>query len=345
MGGNEGAALNEQVLDIDDEVADGGEETSPLINRIDMRDMPARPRGDVAPARYTDAGTTRHESVTVDGIERDYWVHLPKNYDPSQKLPLVLVFNGYASSGRQLGDVAPGGAGMEELTGLSKKADEEGFIVAYMDGNPDDHHSWNNGQWWFSKRDDVKYTGRVIDKLQENYGTDPSRVYLAGFSQGASFVHRAVAEMPDRIAAVADVSGWMSGKEKRTAAGIPVIALQSVDDETVPYEGRKWWLTMKPEIHTSRHYRDINNIETVTPKVHVHHQQDGRMIKDRTYTDPATGVEIRTILVEKEGHVWFGGKGAENSQINASNLVWDFFKRHQKGNAGGERGPVEEPPP
>jgi polyhydroxybutyrate depolymerase len=344
MGGHE-TAINHHAQELDIADAEEGDEPVPLINRIDMRDLPTVPRGDAVPGKHPDAGQTRHESVTVDGIERDYWVHLPKNYDPNQKLPLVLVFNGYASSGRQLGDVAPGGAGMEELTGLSQKADQEGFIVAYLDGNPDSNHTWNNGQWWFSKRNDIKFTGRVIDKLQENYGTDPSRTYLAGFSQGASFVHRAVSEMPDRIAAIADVSGWMSGQEKRTAAGIPMIALQSVDDPTVPYEGRKWWLTMKPEIHTSRHYRDINDIETVTPKVHIMHQPDGRMVKDRTYTDPQSGVEIRTILVEKEGHVWFGGKGAENSQINATNLVWDFFKKHQKGNAGGVRENLAEPSP
>lgn len=293
-------------------------------------------------AAHPDAGITKHETIRVDGIDRDIWVHLPKDYDGTKPMPLVLVFNGYASSGRQLGDVAPGGQGMEELTGLSAKADQEKFIVAYLDGNPDSHHTWNNGQWWFSKRNDVKFTGRVIDSIEQNHNVDPTRIYLAGFSQGGSFVHRAVSEMPDRIAAIADVSGWMSGREKPTTAGIPVIAMQCVDDPTVPYSGRRWWLTMKPEIYTSRHYREINGMEGVTPKVHVAHQRDGRMVKDRTYTNAETGVEVRTILVQKEGHVWFGGKGAEGSQINATNLLWDFFRKHQKGNPGGDRVPLDQ---
>ncbi len=344
------AAINHHARELDDNFGTGAEQNPPLIQQLDMRDALAIIRGnasaiirgdasaiirDDAPVRpakmeWAEPGKTRHEQITIDKKPRDYWVHFPKDYDGVAKLPVVLVFNGYESGKKQPGGVELGGAGMEELTKFSKKADDENFIVVYLDGNKKDHHSWNNGQWWFSKQDDVKFTGQVIDKLEANLSVDPDRIYLAGFSQGGSFVHRAVSEMPDRIAAIADVSGWMSGEERRTAKNIPMLAIQSVDDPTVPYEGRKAWLTMKPELHTSRHYRDINDIEEVTPTVRVFHQRDGRMIKDRTYTDPSNGVEIRSLVIEKEGHVWFGGKGAEKSQINATDIVWDFFKKHPK---------------
>lgn len=349
MGGNEKAAVNHHARELDAGNDGAGDSTTtdqpiPLINRLDEKPTIITVHdGADAPVpaiTHPDAGITKHETVRVDGIDRDYWVHYPEGYNKNEKYPLVLMFNGYASKGPQLGGTAAGGAGMEDLTGLSAKADQEKFIVAYLDGNPDDHHTWNNGQWWFSKRNDVKFTGRVIDTLQETAPVDASRVYLVGFSQGASFVHRAVSEMPGRIAAIADVSGWMSGLEKPTTAGIPVIAMQSIDDPTVPYSGRQWWLTMKPEIYTSRHYREVNGMDGITPKVHIDHQRDGRMVKDRTYTNPDTGVEVRTVLVQKEGHVWFGGKGAEDSQINATNLIWDFFKKHQKGNPGGDRVPL-----
>jgi poly(3-hydroxybutyrate) depolymerase len=78
-------------------------------------------------------GDTVRETVNLDSKERDFFLHVPKSYDASKPTPLVLVFNGYSDKPGQ-GGAAAGGAGMEQITGLSQKSDDKNFLVAYMDG-------------------------------------------------------------------------------------------------------------------------------------------------------------------------------------------------------------------
>ena len=57
-------------------------------------------------------------------MTRHYILHLPANDQTGTAVPLVLNFHGYGSNSKQ----------EEDLTGMSAKADREGFIVAYPDG-------------------------------------------------------------------------------------------------------------------------------------------------------------------------------------------------------------------
>jgi len=57
------------------------------------------------------------------GNERSYLLHVPEGYDTSAQPPLVLAFHGRPSTPRE----------MELLSGLSEKADQEGFVGALID--------------------------------------------------------------------------------------------------------------------------------------------------------------------------------------------------------------------
>jgi len=172
-------------------------------------------------------GNTQKATIDVDGQKRDVWLHLPANYDASQPMPLMVVFNGVGS----------GGSGMENFTSISKKADEKGFAVAYLDGSGI-QHSYNNHQWPFDNgADDVKYTERVIDTLEADLNIDKKRVGLVGFSEGGSFVHLAASQLSDKISSVAEVEGWMSGKEQKTSSPVSELSIHGKDDRIVPFDG------------------------------------------------------------------------------------------------------------
>lgn len=271
-------------------------------------------------------GETMRKTVEIDGEERHYFLHLPRNYDASKPVPLILVFNGYGDDTGQ-GGVPPGAEGMEPVTGFSELADRENFAVAYVNGNPEQNNSWNNGQWFFSQTDDIKLVEQIIDRTAAAFNIDESRVYFAGLSQGASFAHRAAAELGDRVAAVADVSGWMTGKEKPKINGYSIISIQSEDDPVVHVDG-KWmgpFMKMKPEKYTSDFYRQLNGI-TEEPAREEHTATNGTTITIETSRHPETGTTVKSIGLQKEGHIWFGGLGKESSPINATNVIWDFFK-------------------
>lgn len=274
-------------------------------------------------------GETTKEAVLVDGDERHYFLHAPKNAGSSEKVPLVLVFHGYGDEPGQ-GGVPAGAEGMEALTGFSDVADRENFVVAYLNGNEQDHNSWNNGQWFFSKKDDIKFVNRTIEEIAKKTNADPEQLYIVGLSNGASFAHRLANQLGDRVAGVADVSGWMTGKEdQKQSATCSVLSIQSEDDPVVPLDG-KWmgpFMHMKPESYTADFYRNKLGI-TDAPEVEVATAANGTTVTTETSVNRETGATVKSIRLQKEGHIWFGGKGEEASSVNATNEIWEFFKNN-----------------
>jgi polyhydroxybutyrate depolymerase len=279
---------------------------------------------------FLEKGKTTKESLTINGEKCEYYLRVPESYDESKPMPLILAFHGYGKS-RGQGDVAPGAPGMEEMTGLSERAEKEGFIVAYLNGDPTEKNAWNNGQWFFSDRDDTRFTREVMDRLTQDFNVDTRRVYMVGFSNGASFVHKAANELSDRVAAVADVSGWMTGKEKSGAKGVSVLSIHSEDDPSVPYKGRGiiQGVVMKPSVYTPEHYRTINDLPA-TPNKTVETAANGSEIETYQWLNEKTGTEVKSIFIEKEGHVWFGGKANEKAPVNATDEILKFFKSKSK---------------
>jgi len=88
------------------------------------------------PPRTVSAQT---DTLTIDGLKRVYFVHVPSSYNGGVSVPLVIaIHNAFGTAGS-----------FEMLTGFSTKADLEGFIVAYPSGtgNPT---SWNAGSCCYS---------------------------------------------------------------------------------------------------------------------------------------------------------------------------------------------------
>lgn len=72
------------------------------------------------------------EKVTVDDVDRNFMVRLPKGYDAKQHYPVVMLLHGMNQDGED----------MERLTGFDALADKEGVIVVYPIAL---HGRWNVG--------------------------------------------------------------------------------------------------------------------------------------------------------------------------------------------------------
>jgi polyhydroxybutyrate depolymerase len=131
-------------------------------------------------------------TITVDGIPRDYIVHLPPTYDESTALPVVLVLHGGGSSGRRIA----------RFTGFNEVADREGIIAVYPDGYD---NSWADGRGVTGAEqasiDDVAFISALLDELESVYAVDTDRVYLAGISNGGFMVQTLVCNLSERIQA------------------------------------------------------------------------------------------------------------------------------------------------
>ncbi len=273
-------------------------------------------------------GSTVAISVSVDGSSRSIYMHVPENYKKTEPAAVLVVYNGWGQKPGP-GGTRAGAAGLEELTGLSKEADKNGMFVLYMNGNPEKDLSYNNGQYPFSKTDDVGYTAAVLDQLNENYNVDLERITLSGYSQGASFAHKAAAELPEkyRPANLVDISGWTTGKEAKVPVGMNFMSIQSEKDTVAQFDGRWFGLHMDSEDKTMQRYLKGNGIyQTKTPA-----DKDSSPAVREVEWDAPSGATIKSISIPGyKGHDWHGSVGSE-APVNATKELIEFIRNKRRG--------------
>jgi polyhydroxybutyrate depolymerase len=279
------------------------------------------------------------ESLVVDGLRRDYLLHVPDDL-PAGDVPLVLVLHGAYGWGDQIA----------RATDFSRKADAEGFIVAYPEGHSAIPRIW---QFWnatyccygaMDGPDDVAFLDALITHLADELPIDPSRVYLAGFSNGGMLAAQYAARHTDRIAALATVSSTIganvadgtSWRIPEPSAPLPVFAMHGLRDRGVPWDGsasvrEPTWAPMS--LNESVGFWLDNNAIAGAPSS-VDSWADGNIVM-RTWSGGRGGSEVRELVVHDAGHSWPGGDGAPffaqpTKDADATGLVWEFFASHQR---------------
>src|SRR5262245_6511551 len=170
--------------------------------------------------------------VECDGLTRSYRVNVPPQYDPAVPTPVVLAYHGAMMNGLML----------STYSGLNSKADEAGFVAVYPDGTGSTKVMlfWNSGTTRLKGRenaDDVAFTARLVDDLADVINVDSSRVYATGLSNGGMMCYRLAAELSDRIAAIAPISGTLALETPAPKRPVPVIHFHGTGDRLVPYDG------------------------------------------------------------------------------------------------------------
>jgi poly(3-hydroxybutyrate) depolymerase len=273
-------------------------------------------------------GSTVPISVSVDGTARNIYLHVPENYNAAEPAAVLVVFNGWGDKPGPGGTKA-GAAGLEELTGLSKEADKNGMFVLYMNGNPKKDLSYNNGQYPFSKTDDVAYTTAVLDQLNKNYNVDLERITLTGYSQGSSFAHKAAAELPEkyRPANLVDISGWTTGKEAAVPPGMNFMSIQSEKDSVAPADGRWFGLHMDSEEKTMQRYLRGNGLDVAKAVVAG---KSSNAVHEVVWDAPS-GAKIKSITIPGfKGHDWHGSVGSD-APVNATKELIEFIRNKRRG--------------
>lgn len=171
--------------------------------------------------------------VTVDDGHRSATVHVPSPPSaPSAPMPVVLSFHGVS-----------GNAAVQQATdGFVKKSDEEGFVVVYPEGLEVGLNAqvigitgWDAGD---REVDEPAFVSAVLDELESKVCVDTARVFATGFSAGGNIALVVACALPDRIAAVAPVSAAYQPHECRAAPPVPILAFHGLDDIVVPFAGR-----------------------------------------------------------------------------------------------------------
>ena len=184
---------------------------------------------------------TYEQNLNVDGFQRSYLVHVPPGYDSSVAMPAVIMLHG-------------GGGNAENTikqTGWAAKSDSSGFIAVFPNAlppNPSRRSSfvfnpqlWNDGSDRFypehTERNDVSYLLALVSDLKQHLKIDERRVYLTGFSNGASMTFLAAAELPDLFAAIAPVAGACWIEPDFSKISMSMLYLTGTADPLNPIDG------------------------------------------------------------------------------------------------------------
>ena len=278
--------------------------------------------------------------IRVDSRKRFYEIHVPPSYKVGHPVPLVLVFHGGGSD--------PGTIRFESR--MDRTADRGGFIVVYPAGTNkrlllrNRMLLWNDGRPYkdgkYSKVDDVKFVKEILMDVKKLFAINAKQVYACGYSNGAQFSYRLAKQLSDQIAAIAAVAGQRPADDFFPPPPGPMSIMQFAGkkDTIGPYDGGSPHFTaelrtsLKPVTETIKTWVDFNGC-SAEPEV----KRIGRAVMKR-YSQRKGDAEVVLWTLEDGGHTWPGGQvvpaaekfglGNINRDISASDLIWEFFKRH-----------------
>jgi polyhydroxybutyrate depolymerase len=270
----------------------------------------------------------------VAGQLRTYLLHIPAHYDTIRQAPLVIVLHGHGESA----------SNFEKYTGMSTKADDEGFIAVYPQalGDPSDWHTAIDGP---SRHDDITFVRNIIELLERKYRIDHRRIYAAGHSNGGFMAYRLASTLSDKLAAVGITAGSIGmvndhGDTLRIAPPphpVSVIHFHGVADPSVPYAGG-------PESDGPDNIVSVRN--TIRFWVNADHcdpakvtrtiSEDRNVIID-SYQPCAKNTAVVLYTIIDGTHRWPGDDvpwytfpGRDDSDVIATDVMWNFFAAHPR---------------
>lgn len=289
--------------------------------------------------------TPRLSGRLVDGVtesggrNRSYATYTPAQLPKGA--PLVIAMHGSGGDSSQM-RMASGYA-------FERLADEHGFAVVYPNAFEGYWNACNIvGDYSANKLnvDDVGFLTTLVDKLAQEIGINPSRVFATGISRGGHMAYRLALEAPSRFRAVAAVGANVPTPEnfKCKLAGSwtsSVLIMNGTKDPINPFDGgdvRLFGLLRRGSVHSSRdsarYFADLNHITGAPESSEVAVADDVRV--ERMAWQNASPVEIELLAIHGGGHVipqpyWRYPRllGPTPTQPNGPAVIWAFFERQR----------------
>jgi len=254
------------------------------------------------------------QSLTHNGVSREYLAFIPSNYKDTQAVPLVLNFHGFGGNITEYNTYAS----MERI------AEIENFILVYPQGTDMDGYShWNPSLPSSdnkSSADDFGFIEMLIEKLSTDYSIDSKRVYACGFSNGGMMSFGLVNHKSDLIAAVASVSGSMLETENLPNQPKPILIIHGTNDNVIPYNGNKDYSSIES---TLNYWTSFNNIDSLNNSNTI--EIGGKLIQYFSFGLGDNGVSVEHFKINQGGHEWFN---LNYEGKNTGELIWNFFSKY-----------------
>ena len=267
-------------------------------------------------------GSSETKTIKVGGTSRSFVVHLPRNYDSSKPLPVVLDFHGMGSNGLQ----------QMLVSGISHMSDQKNFIAIAPNAV--------DGLWKISPEgggsvsSEIAFLKAMTNYIDNNYCVDGERVYSMGMSQGSAMTFILACAPDAKIAAFGGVGATFYRPVCSKSAPAPIIYFHGTQDAIVPINGGK---TPGGQIEPT-----IDSLEGW-----ARHNACGEEATETTNNDVTTynwtgcenGADIIYHRITDGGHTWPGADsaiagfmeaslGKTTQTVSATSAMWEFFEQH-----------------
>lgn len=294
------------------------------------------------------AAEVRPLTVTTKEGPRQALVATPKDGRRAGR-PLVLLFHGHMGNMRNTL-----GKGLGEGSALAAWlpiADREGLVVVALDGarGADGKQGWNDGRPGASGNpttDDVAFARAVILRLQQEEGTDPTRTFAMGMSNGGVFTFRLALDLDLPLAGIAAACASMPGDHPPgpTPRALSVLLLEGTEDPLMPYAGGQVRFhdqrrgSVLGTDATLAYWRQVDGLSGTASEEELPHldRRDPTRV-DRLTWGPPGGPQVRLLRVRGGGHCepslthpygWLYTKvcGRQNHDLESAEEAWAFFR-------------------
>ena len=272
------------------------------------------------------------EYIMHKGTKRVYSINVPSSYRDSEPAPLLIMFHGAFDSGPNF----------QRWSGLDSVAEAAGFITAYPngkgswcpDGLPQEELEDCPPFGWESE--EIEFTRELIAHLRHELTIDARRIFAAGFSNGAVFMHELACEMAGEFAGVAVISALLypeTAVRCNPSRPISILLVNGTADETFPWEGGLYMSVSS----TASFWAGLNGC-TGEPTIEwlPDAEDDGTRVWTETYQDCDRSVEVVLYGIEGGGHTWPGVSGfpdwlgLTSYDISANEEIVRFSSRHSR---------------
>lgn len=203
---------------------------------------------------------------TAGGTAVPYRLHVPKQYDPDRRYPLILWFHGGAARGDDnrsqigLGNVDALGV----LSADSIQLEYPTFILAPQVPL--------GGMWAGSQSDSLSTTAaaalEIIQQLVTEFSIDRQRLYLMGHSLGGHGTWDILAKRPGIFAAGVPIMGRGDTTLVRQRPAAAIWAFAGVLDQTVPIEHTRAVVRAFKRVGADLRYTEYaDGAHDVTPRI------------------------------------------------------------------------------
>lgn len=278
--------------------------------------------------------------ITIDKLQRDYYIHFPKHSQKNRPLPLLFFMHGGGQNVKK----------MARSSLLNALADQKHFIVVYPVGV---NKHWKDGRRKTyagesqKNVDDVKFIDTLIEELSNTYAINKKKVYITGVSNGGLMTLRLGCDLSQKLSAIAPVIANMPKKyigQCKPKMPLSLLLMNGTKDPIVPYYGGQMRFFKKHMGEVVSTQETINfwvqhnhcNRHSYTTNLPDLNQRDKCTVLTTTYRRCKDNSTVVLYSIQGGGHTMPEKKGfnmpklfgEKNRDIEGIEVIVDFLLKH-----------------